>query len=128
VTYDEFGNSITRINDTSYTTRLLNQPNDILNLGMGYDYKGFSIRISMLYQDNIFKRPDFWFQQRVISAKFTRWDLSVNQNLPWYGIQIFLSLNNITGANDVDINQKNNFPASEQRYGMSLDLGFRLSL
>ena len=127
VTYDELGNATTRIVDTSYNARLLNQPNDILNLAFGYDYRGFSARVSMLYQDNIFKKPDYWFQQRVISTKFTRWDISVKQELPWYGIQLFLNLNNITGANDEDINQKNSFPASEQRYGMSGDLGFRLS-
>ena len=56
------------VNDTSYTTRLLNQPNDILNVALGYDYMGFSVRLSVLYQDNIFKRPDFWMQQRVNSA------------------------------------------------------------
>ena len=28
---------------------------------------GFSARISMLYQDNIFKQPDFWMQNRVNS-------------------------------------------------------------
>jgi TonB-dependent receptor len=128
VTYDEDGNSVTIINDTTYTTRLLNQPNDILNLSIGYDLGGFAARLSLLYQDNIFKKPDFWMQNRVNSAKFSRWDLSVKQELPWYGIQLFFDINNITGENDVDVNQKNNFPASEQRYGMSADLGLRIRL
>jgi TonB-dependent receptor len=128
IEYDEEGNSVTTVNDTSYSTRLLNQPNDILNLSLGYDYEGFSARVSMLYMDNIFKRPDFWMQNRVNSDKFTRWDLSVKQTLPWYGIQIYFNLNNITGAMDVDINQKNSFPASEQHYGMTGDLGVRFRL
>ena len=58
---------------------------------------GFSLRLSLLYQDNIFKRPDFWLQQRVLSAKFTRWDLSVKQNLPWFGMQLYFNINNING-------------------------------
>jgi TonB-dependent receptor len=128
VTYDDFGNPTTVIFDTYYTTRLLNQPNDILNLSVGYDYMGFSARVSMLYQDNIFKNPDFWMQNRVNSDKFTRWDLSVKQLLPWYGIQLYFNLNNITSARDIDINQKTSFPASEQHYGMSGDLGLRLRL
>jgi TonB-dependent receptor len=128
VVYDEDGNSVTTINDTSYTTRLLHQPNDILNLAVGYDYGGFSARLSLLYQDNIFKRPDFWMQNRVNSEKFSRWDLSVKQELPWFGMQIFFNINNITGENDIDINQKNSFPASEQRYGMSADAGLRIKL
>jgi hypothetical protein len=126
--YDEEGNLIQTITPTPYITRLLNQPNEVLNLSVGYDYGGFSARISMLYQDNIFKRPDFWMQNRVNSAKFTRWDLSVRQILPWYGIQLYFNMNNITGEMDTDINQKNLFPASEQHYGMSADLGMRLRL
>jgi TonB-dependent receptor len=128
VTYDDDGNSVTVINDTTYDTRLINQPNDILNLAIGYDLGGFSARLSLLYQDNIFKKPDFWMQNRVNSDKFSRWDLSVKQELPWYNIQLFFDINNITGENDVDVNQKNNFPASEQRYGMSADLGLRIRL
>ena len=65
--YDDEGNMTQTIKDTSYTTRLLNQPNDIVNISFGYDYVGFSARLSMLYQDNIFKQPDFWMQNRVNS-------------------------------------------------------------
>ncbi len=82
----------------------------------------------MLYQDNVFKKPDYWLQQRVIYTKFTRWDISVKQELPWYGIQLFLNMNNITGENDNTVNQKTGFPASEQHYGMSGDLGFRVKI
>lgn len=38
VSYDDDGNATTTKLDTFYTTRLLNQPNDILNLTIGYDY------------------------------------------------------------------------------------------
>lgn len=126
--YDEQGNYDPVIIDTFYTTRLLNQPNDIVNLAVGYDYSGFSARLSLLYQDNIFKKPDFWMQNRINSDKYMRWDLSLKQTLPWFGIQLFFSLNNVTGSNDLDINQKNNFPASEQHYGMTMDLGLLLRL
>lgn len=128
VTYDENGIPSTTIIDTSYTTRLLNQPNDIVNLGMGYDYRGFSIRVSMLYQDNVFKQPSFWMQERVLSARLTRWDLSVKQDLPWYGMQVYLNLNNITSANEVSINEKTTYPSSEQRYGSEAQLGLRVRL
>ncbi len=114
--------------DTFYTTRMLNQPNDILNFALGFDYGGFSGRLSMLYQDNIFKRPDFWMQNRVNSDTYIRWDLSLKQELPWYGIIVFLNFNNITGEDDIDLNQKNSFPASRERYGMTGDLGLRLEL
>jgi TonB-dependent receptor len=126
--YSEDGTAVTNYIDTTYRTRLLNQPNDIANLALGYDYEGFSFRISMLYQDNIFKLPDFWMQNRVNSSKYTRWDISVKQALPWYNVQLFLDLNNITGTNDVDVNQRTSFLASEQRYGMTGDVGIRIKL
>ena len=126
--YDELGNLIQTVVDTFYTTRLLNQPNDVLNLAIGYDIGGFSARISLLYQDNIFKKPDFWMQNRVNSDKYIRWDLSIKQELPWYGIQVFLNLNNFSGEDDIDINQKNNFPVSIERYGMTGDIGLRIKL
>ncbi len=127
-TYDEYGNFVQTITDTFYTTRLLNQPNDILNFSLGFDYKGFSGRLSLLYQNNVFKKPDFWMQNRVNSDKYVRWDLSVKQNLPWFGIQVFLNLNNLTGEDDVDINQKNKFPVNDERYGMTGDIGLRINL
>ncbi len=114
--------------DTFYTSRLLNQPNDILNVALGYDYKGFSLRVSMLYQDNIFKKPDFWLQNRVHSDKYVRFDLSIKQELPWYGIQAYFNLNNFTGEDDVDINQKTGFVTQRQRYGMTAELGLRLKI
>jgi TonB-dependent receptor len=123
-TYDDEGNALTTVVDTFYTTRMLNQPNDVANVALGYDLGGFSLRLSMLYQDNIFKRPDFWLQQRVFSDKFIRWDLSVKQNLPWFGMQVYFNINNITGQDDIDVNAKNLYVASQQRYGMSADLGF----
>ena len=126
--YDDEGTYTQVVSDSFYTTRLLNQPNDIVNLSFGYDYQGFSARVSLLYQDNIFKQPDFWMQNRVNSAAATRWDLAVKQDLPWFGMQLYLSLNNITGVMETDVNQKTLLPASKEYYGMSGDLGLRVKL
>jgi TonB-dependent receptor len=126
--YNPDGTFTQTVADTFYTSRMIRQPNDIINLAFGYDYKGFSARVSMLYQDNVFITPDFWMQNRVNSDKYTRWDLSVKQDLPFDGMQLFFTMNNITGAKDIDINQRTSFPASEQHYGMTADLGLRLKL
>ena len=128
ISYDELGTLYRTVVDTFYTSRLLHQPNDIFNLAVGYDYRGFSARVSALYQDNIFKKPDFWLQQRIYSDKYTRWDLAISQRLPWLGMQAFFNLNNITGADDIDLNQKTSFPALQERYGMTADIGLRVML
>jgi TonB-dependent receptor len=114
--------------DTSFTDRLLYQPDNIVNLSLGYDYKGFSIRVSMLYQANIFTGPNYWPQLRTATSAYRRWDISAKQDLPWFGLQLFGSLNNINGANDISVIQGSGFPQSEQSYGLTADLGLRWQL
>jgi TonB-dependent receptor len=111
--------------DTSFTDRLLFQPNNIVNLSLGYDYDDLSLRLSMLYQDDIFTGPNFWPQLRSHTSAYTRWDLSAKQKLPWFGLQVFGDLYNINGANDISIIQRGDVPRSEQSYGMTADLGLR---
>ena len=113
-------------NDTTFSNRLLYQPDYIANLSLGYDYEGFSIRVSMLYQDNIFTGTDYWPQLRTNTSSYTRWDLAVKQELPWFGIQLYGDLNNINGANDVSVIQAAPVPNSQQDYGMTADLGMRI--
>jgi TonB-dependent receptor len=113
--------------DTSYSNRLLYQPDNIANLSIGYDYEGFSIRVSMIYQDNIFSGPNFWPQLRTTTAAYRRWDISAKQDLPWYGLQIYGDLSNFNSENDVQvIEAPTGVPQSEQDYGLTADLGLRL--
>ncbi len=115
--------------DTSYTDRLLYQPDNIANLSIGYDYKGFSVRVSMIYQDNIFSGPNFWPQLRSTTSAYTRWDLSAKQDLPWFGIQIYGDLSNINSEKDIKvIEAPTGVPQAQQDYGMTADLGIRVKL
>ena len=115
--------------DTEYTARLLYQPDNIANLSLGYDYQGFSVRISMIYQDNIFSGPNFWPQLRSSTSAYTRWDLSAKQDLPWYGLQVYGDLSNINSENDVQVIQApTGVPQSRQDYGMTADFGIRVKL
>jgi len=112
--------------ETFYQDRLIDQPDNIVNLSLGYDYRGFSARGSLLYQADIFKGNDFWPEMRVSTARYLRWDIAVKQALPWQGIQVFFDLNNLNNARDVDVNQGSGYPTGEQYYGLTADLGFRL--
>ena len=60
----------------------------------------------MFFQSDIFKQPGFWMQRRVNCEKYTRWDLSVKQELPWFGTQLFSIMGNIAGENELDVNQR----------------------
>jgi len=112
--------------ETFYQDRLIDQPDNIVNLTLGYDYRGFSARASMLYQADIFQGNNFWPELRVDTYRYLRWDIAVKQTLPWEGIQVFFDLNNLNNARDVDVEQGTGFPTAEQYYGLTADLGFRL--
>jgi hypothetical protein len=107
---------------------LLYQPNNIVNFSIGYDYAGFSVRLSLLYQDDIFTGPNFWPQLRSNTSAYRRWDLSAKQELPWFGFQLYGSLNNINGAKDRSVIQGADVPRAVQSYGMTAELGLRWRL
>ncbi len=109
--------------DTTFSDRLLYQPDNIVNISVGLDYKEFSIRVSWLYQDNIFTGPNFWPQIRSYTAAYSRWDVSFKQGLPWRGVGLFGDIYNMNSANDVSIIEGGGVPESEQSYGMTAHLG-----
>jgi TonB-dependent receptor len=114
--------------DTFYANRMLEQPDDIINVSLGYDLKGFSINVSMIYQANIFKTNNFWEEQWAITDDYLRFDVALKQNLPFFGMQLFANINNINGAKDATLMNGNSFPSAEQEYDMTMDLGLRMRL
>jgi len=121
------GRALTPV-DTTFTDRLIDQPDDIVNLTLGFDYEGFSIRVAMLYQSNIFTGPNFWPQLRSYTSPYRRWDLAAKQDLPWFGLQLYMDLNNINSANELSVIQGGGVPIAEQEYGFTADLGLRWKL
>ena len=114
--------------DTFYTDRITLQPDHIFNATLGFDYKGFSIRMSILYQSDIFKQNNFYSELRGYSDAYTRWDVSIRQTLPLKGAQLLFNLNNLFNAVERDLNQGTGFPLKEQYYGMTANIGLRFKL
>jgi TonB-dependent receptor len=111
--------------DTSYSDRLLFQPNDVVNLSIGYDYKKFSILVSMIYQSQVFNGTDFWNARRSDKIKYLRWDISAKQGLPWFGLELYFDINNLNGEDDIYVVRGSGYPTSQSNYGMTADLGLR---
>ncbi|MEN8202337.1 MAG: TonB-dependent receptor [Bacteroidota bacterium] len=112
--------------DTVYTNRLFLQPNDIVNVTLGYDYKDFSVRLSMLYTNDIFRLANYYTAFQATSEASVRWDISMRQKLPIDGLQVFANINNLSGAADRDrIHGRGAYPLSEQYYGLTVDAGIR---
>ncbi len=54
-----------------------NQPDDILNVTLGYDIGGFSARLSFVYQDNILVGINRTYKELdAYTAAYKRWDFT----------------------------------------------------
>ncbi len=113
--------------DTTRTGRLINQPDDILNLTLGYDIGGFSARLSFLYQDNVLRKADPTYQELdSYTAPYYRWDFTAYQKLPWIeGLQLYLNVNNITNRPDRQFVSVLEKLSAVEYYGRTADLGIR---
>ena len=157
VIFDPSFQVVTENLDSLYVDRLLDQPRDIVNLSLGYDYKGFSGRLSMNYISNVFTTTNFWPGLREDTDAYQRYDLSMKQKLPVEGLELYLNVSNLTEAVDIqrlrgfnpyDPNFEspitfdgdktlsdlyNTVPrneraiSQEEHYGKTIDLGFRFN-
>ncbi|MFH0988758.1 MAG: TonB-dependent receptor [bacterium] len=115
--------------DTTRTGRLIDQPNDILNLTMGYDIGGFSARLSFLYQDNVLRSSDIKQEELdEYTSAYYRWDFTAFQKLPWLeGLQVYLNVNNISDRPDRQFRSVLEKLSNVEYYGRTADLGIRYS-
>jgi TonB-dependent receptor len=114
--------------DSTYKDRLIKQPDDIINASLGWDYKGFSALFSMIYQSAIFNSTDYWNALRTDKAEYLRWDIVMKQKLPWYNMEVFMNLNNLNGENDTYVVRGNKFNDTDESYGLTAEIGFRIKL
>ncbi len=115
-------------NDTTYTNPMINQPDHLLNLTIGYDYKGFSIRAAMRYKSRIFTGNDWYEKLRGYSVDFYRYDFSVRQQLPLKGLEFFININNLTDEVEHSVINHRNYTSYLEEYGRTANLGFRYRL
>jgi TonB-dependent receptor len=128
--FDENYNIITYLvpNDTTYIAPMIHQPDHLLNLTLGYDYKGFSIRWAMRYKSRIFSSNNWYEKLRGYSTDFYRYDLSIKQKLPVQGMEFFLNVNNLTNEREHNIINHMNFTSYLEDYGRTANIGLRYAL
>ena len=119
--------TITAVFDSTRTGRLINQPNDILNAFIGYDYEGFSARLSFIFQGNAVSNVGNFPEQDGFTRDYFRIDASARQVLP-YGIELYLDLGNINSETNTSAQQSIGGFTIEQNYGLTGNLGVRYRL
>ncbi len=111
--------------------KLEGQPEFFGNFSIGYDYAGFSGRISVFYQGEYNSRFSGDKKSDAIVGSFTRWDLALkykyNDNL-----SIFFNFNNFTDVEEstYTANRVNGWELvnTKEKYDFTTDLGIRITL
>jgi len=127
------------LRDTVGTQRIPDQPSNIANLTLGYDYKGFSGRFSIYYQGDVFTgnfgsrnferneqdELEFVTSDDVFTGDIFRMDVMLRQQINEY-LQVYTNINNLNGEYDRNyMSQFGKYPTYEQYYGITFDIGLR---
>lgn len=118
-----------------YRTRsgeMVDQPDAILNLVLGWDYKGFSSRFSFRYQDKALQSLDTKLSLRdSYYDTFTLVDISLKQRIT-ENLSIYSNLTNIGLHIDDYFIQKNrgnpSLPTNSEYYGFRAQVGINYNL
>ena len=115
--------------DTVYYDRLLKQPSFLANVSLGYDYKGFSGRLSYSYQGNILIAE----QHRADAADveetkaFSKWDLQLNQRIS-RNFRVYASASNIFNWSDSKKRKVTGYPSNVEIYGTTVYVGLKYDI
>jgi outer membrane receptor protein involved in Fe transport len=108
-------------------SRMLDQPANIFNARIGWDYKGFSTRLSFRYQGETITSIDpLHSLLDELSTALFRIDLNARQQItPRLALSLdIVNLNNYIDDRVVDA-QGQTFPRRSEYYGMNITLGVR---
>ncbi|MGH7599581.1 MAG: TonB-dependent receptor [bacterium] len=114
------------VTDTLRTARMPDQPAHIANATLGYDYKGFSTRLSYLYQTDKVTFIDRESALDNFSGTYARWDITVQQKLGQI-VQLFANASNLNSRPDRNYRGSQLIdPTYFEYYGFTIDGGVRL--
>ena len=112
------------VTDTLRAGRVPGQAEHIFNVSLGYEHKGFSGRLSVVYQSESLGTVGRRAEQDGFTDSFQRWDLSIQQKIGKTGLAVMANLNNISNTPQrtfVAIG----FPTREEFFGWTGDLGVK---
>jgi TonB-dependent receptor len=117
---------VTTTTDSTRDGRLLYQPNDLLNAYVGYELKGFSARVSFLFQGNSVSYVGAFPEQDGYTRDYLRIDASVRQTLPFLGMEVYLDVNNLNNRKNEAAQRSIDGFTSAKHYGLTGNLGIRI--
>ncbi len=118
-------------NDTVYTNRLIKQANDLGNISLGYDYKGFSVRFSFRFQGNVMSSVSSTYADVEFTKNTYTYDLAIKQQIPakFARMEVYFNGKNLTNEPSGTYSTYPNLGnrTTQLRYsGPTFQLGFRV--
>jgi len=114
--------------EISFKDRLVDQPDHILNVMLGFDFGGFSLRASAKYKSSVYISENFYPELRQDTEGITFYDLSIVQKLPLEGLRIYMNASNLSDEKDFNTNQGTGWFSRIDYYSRSAVLGIRYDL
>lgn len=110
--------------DTVRVGRMPGQAEHIANISIGYEKKGFSARLSMVYQGNTLAIVGVREENDAYTNDIFRVDFSTQQKIGknW---RVFLNVNNTLNTPDNSYLAENIYATYEKYYGLTAELGVR---
>ena len=112
--------------DTVRAGPMPGQAEKLANFSIGYERKGFSARLSMLYQGESLAVVGTRSELDGYTDELFRMDFVVQQKFG-KGWRVYLNLNNITNSADKSYLGNKRFPTAEEYFGMTADIGIKFS-
>jgi TonB-dependent receptor len=114
----------TEVTDTVRAGRVPGQANIIGNVQLGYEWKGFSGRVSMSYQDNSLNRVGERAELDAFTDRSVRWDVAAQQKVSRHWA-VFLNLNNLSNQPEAAFIGRSNFSSEREFFGFTGEMGLR---
>ncbi len=110
--------------DTFRAGKMPGQSDAIINLSVGYEKRGFSGRISMIYQGISLETIGTRSELDGFLDDYVRWDAAINQRVS-DRFTVFFNLNNFTNRAERAFLGSRTFATNEEYFGWSMDFGLR---
>ncbi len=112
--------------DTFRVAPMVHQADHLANVSIGYDYRGFSSRVSVQYQGGTLRQIGSRPEKDRFTDDYVRVDATVRQRI-WGGrAHIIANLHNLTNREDRSSQFTRDRPLAIEFYGASFDLGVEL--
>jgi hypothetical protein len=96
-----------------------------MNSYIGYDFRGFSARVSFVFQGNSVSYIGRFPEQDGYTRDYFRIDVSARQTLPFPGMEIYLDITNINSEKNSAAQRSIDGFTSVKHYGTVVNLGLR---